>query len=524
MKSKSPGFIKKIGNRFNKSLFGFYNFAMDKISRSIRLEMMLSFVICLLAAFIVSTWYDGYYKEKHIITEVDYSSGIESILEEYTYVKNEIAQQKLSVKSETVLKGIITEAYKLNEDNTSVKLYVSDLQGKVLYKTQNAKEDNIDIYDFVKKTSEFKELQNNSTVTYSDNGILKKRIALDATSQCVEISGIEFSDEKVYLIITGKPTDSTVYIKPQGSTFAVFQGIAAFILLFYFLTSKKMRYIEKISEGLFEIGKNNLDYRIEIEGKDELAKLSENINFMIMELNRRIEGERNAEKSKSDLITNVSHDLRTPLTSIKGYIALLKDKRYKNEEEFMDYLNIAYTKSEKLEALINDLFEYTKLSNKGITLQLHKISIKELLEQLIEELYVICEKNNIVIRTEMPNEEVYAEIDGDKMARVFENLLINAIRYSTKPGEIKLKIDKKENSVIVSVENKCDDINEEQLEKLFDRFYRVDKSRAENTGGSGLGLAIAKSIVELHGGKIWVRSQDNNIVFYVEVAGTQLNE
>lgn len=190
----------------------------------------------------------------------------------------------------------------------------------------------------------------------------------------------------------------------------------------------------------------------------------------------------------------------------------------------MDYLNIAYTKSEKLEALINDLFEYTKLSNKGITLQIQKISIKELLEQLIEELYVICEKNNVVIRTEMPNEEVYAEIDGDKMARVFENLLINAIRYSTKPGEIKLKIDKRENSVIVSVENKCDDINEEQLEKLFDRFYRVDKSRAENTGGSGLGLAIAKSIVELHGGKIWVRSQDNNIVFYVEVAGTQLNE
>lgn len=480
--------------------------------------MMTSFAICLLAAFIVASWYNGYYREKHMITEADYSRGIESILSEYSYVKYNVSEQKLSIKNETAVNQILTDAYNKNSDNSSVKLYITDLQGEVLYKTKNAKENKIDIYDYVEKASEFKEQLNNSTVTYSDNGIIKTRINSDQGFNCIEIGGGGFSDKKVYIIIIGNPSSEKIYIKPQGSALAVLQGIAAFILLFYYLTSKKMRYIEKISEGLFKISKNNLEHKIEIEGKDELAKLSENINSMVVELNKSIEGERNAEKSKSDLITNVSHDLRTPLTSIKGYIALVKDKKYKNEEEFMEYLNIAYNKSEKLEGLINDLFEYTKLSNKGIILQLQKISMNELLEQLAEELHIICEENSVVISLELPKEEIYAEIDGDKMARVFENLLVNAIRYCTKPSEIKLKLNKKEDKVIVVIENKCEHINKEDLERLFDRFYRADKSRTENSGGSGLGLAIAKSIVELHEGRIWVEAEGENIIFFVEFA------
>lgn len=515
MKNKAPKFVKPF--------FNFYYFAKEKISRSIRLELMVSFVICIIAAFIVGSWYNGYYREKNSSTEIDYSSGIKNISDEYYFVKDKIESGQLSIKNENAINDVITSAYSYNADNSTVKLFLTDLDGKVLFETKNAKEKNINIYEYVKKAAEFKKEREGSTITYSDSGIFSntgifnQRITFDKVVDYVDLDGIDFTDKKVFLVIIGSPKENTIYIKPQGSLFSILQGVVAFIALFYFLTSKKMRYIEKISEGLFQISKNKLDYRIEIEGKDELAKLSNNINFMTKELNIRSEREKNAEKTKSDLITNVSHDLRTPLTSIKGYIALSKDKKYRNEEELMEYLNIAYNKSEKLEVLINDLFEYTKLSNKGIALQREIISVKGLLEQLIEEIYVICEENNVVIIREMPSDEVYANVDGDKMVRVFENLIINAIRYGTKPGKIKVKVTSMDSEVCITVENKCENLSKEDLEKIFDRFYRTDKSRTEDSGGSGLGLAISKSIVELHEGKIWAEMKGDNIIFFVRL-------
>lgn len=145
------------------------------------------------------------------------------------------------------------------------------------------------------------------------------------------------------------------------------------------------------------------------------------------------------------------------------------------------------------------------------------ISINELLEQLIEELYVICEESNVVIKKQLWSKKSLAKVDGDKMARVFENLLMNAIRYVPKPGEINVSLWNENEYTMVSIENKCENINENQLKKIFDRFYRTDESRSESTGGSGLGLAISKSIVELHGGEIWAEVKDEKITFYVKL-------
>ena len=493
----------------------FYFFAKDKIERSLRLELMVSFAICILAAFVVGSWYNGYYIQNHLETEVDYSSSINNITNEYYYVKNKIEDENISIKNNDAIDAIIADAYNSNKDN--VKLYLTDINGNVLYKTKNANDKNLNLFDYIKKAAQFRKDEQDAIVTYTSNNTYKQRIVFDKQENYVSLDGVDFSDAHAILVITGIPKGNTIYIEPQGSIFSLLQGVVAFIGLFYFLTSKKMRYIEKISEGLFKISQNKLDYKIKIEGKDELASLSENINFMTQELNNISEKEKNAEKSKRDLVTNVSHDLRTPLTSIKGYIGLLKDKKYNNEKELMDYLNIAYNKAEKLEILINDLFEYNKLSNKGVSLQFYKSSITELLDQLIEELYVICLENNVKIVKFMPQEEIWANIDGDKIARVFENLLINAIRYSIKPGEIKLRIKTFDSKFQVSVENKCYNISKDHLSKIFERFYRVDKSRAEGSGGSGLGLAISKSIIELHGGRIWAEVKDDNIIFITEL-------
>lgn len=501
--------------QFN-SLLRFYYFLSDKISRSVRLELIVAFGMCLFAATIVSSWYDGYYKEKNVMEKIDYSSGIQSIADAHDYVKEEIKSNSLSIKDEQVINKIIKSTEDKNSDNDTVKLYFTDIYGKVLYKSSNAEESELNIQEIIKRASEYRKEYNNSTIIDTDNGITKKRVVLNKVQEYVDIDGINFSDENVYLILTGMPQAKTTYVRPSGSLASVLQGLVAFIALFYFLTSKKMRYIEKISEGLVQIAKNNLDYSIEIQGQDELAKLAENINSMAKELKRSIEGERSAEKTKGELITNVSHDLRTPLTSIKGYLLLVRDRKYKDENELCEFINIAYNKSEKLEVLINNLFEYTKLNNKGISLNLEHVSLNELLEQLIEELYVICEESNVVIKKQLWSKKISANVDGDKIVRVFENLLMNAVRYVPKPGEIRVSLWSEDEYIMVSVENKCLNINEEQLKKIFDRFYRTDESRSESTGGSGLGLAISKSIVELHGGEIWAEVQEENIIFYVK--------
>ncbi|MGH4124677.1 MAG: sensor histidine kinase [Clostridium sp.] len=299
---------------------------------------------------------------------------------------------------------------------------------------------------------------------------------------------------------------------------SVIFGVGVFIIIFLLLTRKKMKYIEEISNGLLEISKGNLNYRVAQKGSDELAGLATHINYMASELNEKIEKERRAEKTKIELITNVSHDLRTPLTSIMGYIGLVKDKKYVDEVQMDEYMNIAYNKSENLKILIEDLFEYTKLTNETIALNKEEVALNELLDQLTEELVPIFEENNLTVEREISKEKIMVNLDINKILRVFENLMMNAVKYSLKPSIVKVRLYKDKSNVIVSIENKGAKIPEEDLEKLFERLYRQDKSRAASTGGSGLGLAIAKSIVNLHGGEIWAECKDENIRFFVKLA------
>jgi len=296
---------------------------------------------------------------------------------------------------------------------------------------------------------------------------------------------------------------------------SVIIAFLSFLIIFYFITNKKMKYIEIISIGLLEISKGNLDYRIKKYGKDELGMLADNINYMAEELKTKIDSERKAEKTKQDLITNVSHDLRTPLTSIKGYLELIKSKKYTHERQLDQYANISYNQAEKLEILINDLFEYTKLANNAVKFDKQNINLNELLDQLIEELVPICENNTVTISKEFIKEKMIVNVDPNKIAQVFENLLINAIRYCLKPSNIRVILTKNNGFSLVTIQNECEKISDDNLSKIFDRFYRVEESRSSDTGGSGLGLAIAKSMVELQDGFIEAKYKNGYISFNV---------
>ncbi|MGL5085007.1 MAG: HAMP domain-containing sensor histidine kinase, partial [Clostridium sp.] len=270
-------------------------------------------------------------------------------------------------------------------------------------------------------------------------------------------------------------------------------------------------------KGVKIVAGGNLSYRIEEKGKDEISGLAVNINTMTEEIERRIESERAAEKTKGELITNVSHDLRTPLTSVMGYIGLIKDGKYENEIMMNEYLNIAFTKSNQLKELIEDLFEYTKLNNNGIVIEREKVNLVDFLSQIIEEYIPLFDDNELTVKKKFIDDKTEVNIDTGKMVRVFENLFSNAIKYSFKPGEVVVSSYENKGYANIVIRNRGEGISKEKMDKLFDRFYRVDEARNSDVKGSGLGLAISKNIIELHEGKIWAECVGNDISFFIKL-------
>ncbi len=482
----------------------------NKIRKNLRLELMLTFVLCFLAYVIVSQISNELFASKYAY--IDYSEGQDAIDREGKVVVEELMN--------------IADSNKTNGDNTSqqadeqktlqnylngeaesnqVKVLIVDLDGKVILKSQNAPEKEIDLYTIISNAMKTRIDQSKyfPSLTYSEG-----------QQEFFSFYPAVYQNMKVYVVVSGVPQATINYVEGKSSL-SVIYGLGAFIITFYFLTRRKMRYIEELAKGLLEISKGNLKYRVVEKSEDELGSLANNINEMAAKLEDKIERERKAEKAKNELITNVSHDLRTPLTSIMGYLRLLKDKRYETIEQQENYVDIAYGKAEKLKGLIEDLFEYTKINDENIQLDRQRLAINELLEQLIEELVPVGEENQLRFVVEFPADRIWLNLDSDKIVRVFENLLMNAITYSRKPGEIKVKLLVDEKYVTVAVSNYGEEIPSSEMENLFERFYRVEKSRSSLTGGSGLGLAIAKNIVELHGGKIWAECEGEQIIFFV---------
>lgn len=295
-------------------------------------------------------------------------------------------------------------------------------------------------------------------------------------------------------------------------------GIVAFSITFIFLERKRNNYIEEIYVGIEKMSQGDLNSKLESKGDDELSMMAFNINVMQDTINKLIVSEKESEKTKNELITNIAHDLRTPLTSIIGYLDILVNNKNLTEEKKQDYLGIAFEKSKKLEVLIEDLFSFTKL-NYGDELAVNKerIDIIELLNQLVSELYPLFENNNLECSMQTNVNSLFLNLDPKLIVRLFENLINNAIKYG-KDGKhiiIKVKNNKELENVEISIINFGQLIPEDALKKIFEKFYRVDNSRTSTTGGTGLGLAIAKTIVELHGGEITVKSDADGTEFKV---------
>lgn len=292
-------------------------------------------------------------------------------------------------------------------------------------------------------------------------------------------------------------------------------GIAVFIFCFYYLISDYMKYIRKLANGMKNIAQGDFDTEIPVQSMDEFGQIAVYMNQMQETVREIMERERVAERTKNDLITNVAHDLRTPLTSIIGYIGWVKDQPSMDANIRQKYLEIAWRKALHLEQMTNELFGFVKLEHREMTLNMSRIDLRQLLEQLLDEEYPGFEKAGLRAEFICREDSVFLVGDGNLLARLFENLLNNAVKYGKDGKLIRLELELRNQMAVTRVINYGYVIPESELSNVFRKFYRVEQSRSQDTGGTGLGLAIVEQIVQLHSGSITVKSDLQGTVFEV---------
>lgn len=319
---------------------------------------------------------------------------------------------------------------------------------------------------------------------------------------------------------------------PNEMRYALCYAISfiVFVEIFFKLIDFTIEYIRKLRRSIQQVTSGNYGVQCEVEYDDELGSLAANINVLSKTLLAKekeseklkekeraaLDIERNAERQKNELITNVAHDLRTPLTTIVGYLELIKDDTALSKEDVHKYSGIAYEKSIRLQEMMDDLFEFTKLDNADIKLNKNMINLSGLIMQMTDEFYPSFKDCNITPIVDLPEENIYVQGDGQLLARVFDNLISNALKYGYHNTDLKIEVSGDEKYATVKVINHGDTIAPEDIPLLFNKFYRTDSSRNSKTGGTGLGLAITKNIVDLHHGDISVTSDDQITTFIVK--------
>lgn len=295
----------------------------------------------------------------------------------------------------------------------------------------------------------------------------------------------------------------------------VIATICFFIIYFLLFIKRIVKDMTYISDRIIDIADGKSDEKIIIERQDEIGEIAGRINEMTEQINQLITSERDALQSNKDLIACVAHDLRTPITSVKGYLDLALDTKHYDLEQRQKYVRIAQNKANRLEYLIHDLFNYTKLTSGEITLHRSKIDLVQLVEQMMEEFYPLFQEEELECTTKYNISYLEMNMDGELIARAVQNLLSNAIKYGKYGKHVYVELECLEQEVQIRVTNYGLVIPEESIKHLFDKFYRVERSRNVKTGGTGLGLNIAQEIVHLHGGRIQVTSGASGTCFTI---------
>ena len=315
-----------------------------------------------------------------------------------------------------------------------------------------------------------------------------------------------YADDPFYKLIRA------AYREPvQGVGFIIIVWLIGIAVILGVMLKRALSYINAVVDASQKLMRED---GAPIELPRPLSDVEEKMNAVKEQsiYNYRLAKEQ--EQKKNDLLVYLAHDLKTPLTSVIGYLTLVDDAPGLPEENKTKYMRIALEKAERLELLLNEFFDITRFSLHGIELERKRINLNILLYQMAEEFYPVYKERGLDIKVDT-DEPVVIAGDPDKIARVFDNLLKNAANYSHKDTTVEISARLVDGNAVVKVKNRADEIPKESLDKLFDMFYRADASRNASSGGAGVGLAVSKEIVELHGGTIGVTSNKEFTEFTV---------
>lgn len=288
--------------------------------------------------------------------------------------------------------------------------------------------------------------------------------------------------------------------------------IISIVILSVITSNTIIEPIKKLSDGANEIANGNLDYVIDYESTNEIGTTVKSFNHMSKRLKKTIDEQNRIEENRKEMIAGVAHDLRTPLTSAKGYVEGLMDGIANTPEKQNEYLDIIYSSTCHMEKLLDDLLTVSRLELGRIELNTQPININGFLADCADTISVELEEKgfDFTYRNNC-DEEVIVDLDADRFTRVIRNIISNSIKYAKSgvKGRITLEMQSYQKSVIISIADNGIGLDSESLPRIFDTFYRADKARSNVSEGSGIGLSVCKQIVELHGGHIWATGKEN---------------
>ena len=357
-------------------------------------------------------------------------------------------------------------------------------------------------------------MKNNRGLSQISNHIINRFILLCMAAFLILLGGFFFSwfaatrfvwlgDEPLYLFLKTLETLSPIII--------VLLILGCIFILAIVSIRRAVKYLNNVIDAAKSLSHPDEN---PIELPEELSDIQNELNLAREQALRNIDAANDAVQKKNDLIMYLAHDLKTPLASVIGYLNLLRDERQISEELREKYLSIALDKAERLEDLINEFFEIARFNLSTITLQYSRINLTRLLEQLVYEFRPMMQERNLNCRLSIA-EDVMLRCDAEKIQRAFDNLLRNAVIYSFENTDIDILTTAEANKLKIRFINHGDTIPKEKLDRIFEQFFRLDAARSTKSGGAGLGLAIAKQIIELHGGTITAKSDQERTEFEV---------
>lgn len=304
-----------------------------------------------------------------------------------------------------------------------------------------------------------------------------------------------------------------------GENYPLFIGIILLlcILLLFVIFIFAKRYMKPFQDIDRQLDALLSDDSSEIHLSKELSATEQKLGALKQAMEKRLFDAQLAEQRKNDLVTYLAHDIRTPLTSVVGYLNLLDEAKDMPEEQREKYTRITLDKAYRLEKMINEFFEITRYSLQQIQLNKGTVDLCYMLVQLTDELLPVLTRNGNTSVIKMDNEDITVYGDREKLARVFNNILRNAAAYSYPNTEIVISAKEQEGNVEIVFQNQGKTIPLEKQEAIFEKFYRMDDARSSDSGGTGLGLSIAKEIVTLHGGTICIKSENDTVTFIVTI-------